>query len=266
MSDIYNELPGMLFDNIFLMKQFNKDRYKPAFEEYCEKYKQLFDDINSEYNEASDKEGYIKKIADAFVGRAREVSDSLKKRADKENFIVDHNSVLTVYVLPSMVNYGTKALKDLADEMAARWNDAFDRYKICVGTFEEIDGGFKRKLCYITTAVCENLGKPDDCYELRILRNYRDNYLLGSESGRGIVDTYYNIAPTIVNRINKKSDRDRIYRSIFEEYISPCISFIESDEPEKCKELYSDMVYSLRDEYMYGLYDETEQENDRHGR
>ena len=253
MSDINKELPGMLLDNLLLMKQFNKDSYKTAFADYYEKYEPLFSEINAEYEAASDKEDYVEDLAVAFIDRAKEIENSLVKKRDKDSFIVEHNSVLTVYVLPALVRSEKEPMRELANAIVSKWNEAFDRYRVSIGTFEEIDGGFKRKLCYITTAVCESLGKPDDCYELRMLREYRDEYLLRDECGRSIVDTYYNIAPTIVNRINKKEDRREIYRNIFNEYINPCISYIEGNEPEKCKELYSDMVYSLRDEYMYSV-------------
>ncbi len=251
MTDIKTELNSMLFDNLPMMKQFNKDRYADAYKEYCEKYNEVFAKLEEEYAAADDKDGLIKGYATAFKDHAAAERDRIEKKSDREHFIIDHNPVLTVYMLPALAGNGTEACSALAKEIADQWNATFTRYRISIGTFEEIDGGFKRKLCYITTAVCESLGKPDDCYELRTLRSYRDDYLMNCEDGSGIVKTYYDIAPTIVSRINKRDDRKQVYRDIFKDYIKPCISMIEEGKHSDCKKLYSEMVYSLRDEYIY---------------
>ena len=39
----------------------------------------------------------------------------------------------------------------------------------------------KGSICFITTAVCAYLGKPDDCDELNKLRNFRDTWLTREE-------------------------------------------------------------------------------------
>ena len=216
---IENDLTGMLFDNMSLMKKFNKDTYADAFNTYYENYKTLFDSIERECRDTDDRDSYLRDLASSFVGRAVSEEERIEKKSDKEHFIIDHNSVLAVYVLPALLETRSDVLKTLADEIVKQWNEAFTRYTISSGTFTEIDGGFKRKLCYITTAVCESLGKSDDCYELRTLRDYRDNYLLSNEDGVKIVDTYYNIAPTIVNRIGKSRDSSSIYKNIFNIFI-----------------------------------------------
>lgn len=248
--NINQELYSMLSDNMHFMKLFNKDAYKDAFADYCEKYSELFRSIDEGCSSSEDRKSYIDGLAGDFAKAALDRSGEFKKKTDKEHFLLDNNMVLTVYVFPSLVNAGYESCKDLAQAMADAWNDAFKGTRLTVGTFEEIDGGFKRKLCYITTAVCRSLGKDDDCYELRTLRDYRDCYLLKNDEGKAVVDTYYNIAPTIVNRINKGDDATKTYQGIFRQYINPCISFIESGDYEECRKLYSDMVYSLKDKYM----------------
>lgn len=248
--DINTELSGMLFNNLPLMKQFNKDAYKDAFKDYCDRYSSLFSCIDEAYTSSEDKRAYLVGLAGDFAALAKGEYDKLGKRSEKEHFLIDNNMVLTVYLFPALVNAGRESCKELAQVMADVWNDSFKGTKLSVGTFEEIDGGFKRKLCYITTAVCRSLKKDDDCYELQTLRNYRDGYLLNSDEGREVVETYYDIAPTIVNRINKTDGSADTYRDIFDRYISPCINLIEAGNNEECRKLYSDMVYSLRDRYM----------------
>jgi hypothetical protein len=122
--------------------------------------------------------------------------------------------------------------------------------RIGLSSIEEINGGFRKGLCYITTAVCNSLDKEDECFELNTLRKYRDEYLLSTIDGEKIVNGYYNIAPTIVNRINKSKDSNEIYQEIWSTYISPCITLISDNKNEECKELYSKMVTDLEIKYM----------------
>ena len=62
---------------------------------------------------------------------------------------------------------------------------------------------------------------------------------------------YYDIAPTIVKRINKRTDRREVYESIWEQYLSPCIKLIEEDKNTECQEIYSQMVRELQKEYLF---------------
>ena len=62
-------------------------------------------------------------------------------------------------------------------EVIGAWKEAFPKSALQATSFEEIEQGFRKKFCYITSAVCETFGKPDDCYELTLLRNYRDTSL-----------------------------------------------------------------------------------------
>ncbi|MCR5420883.1 MAG: hypothetical protein K6E98_07755 [Lachnospiraceae bacterium] len=250
MSESANKLTGMLFDNMNLMGKFNKENYSKTFNDLYEKYKPFLEELEKEYESSDDKDGYIKRVAEEFVSNVKSEEDKIQKKSDKEHFNIDHNSVLTVYILPLFLERRSAGGKALAEEIVKQWNLVFDKYNISLGTFAEIDGGFKRKLCYITTAVCQSLGKSDDCYELSLLRDYRDNYLLSNEKGQQIVRTYYNIAPTIVNRINDTENSEKIYKGIYDKYIDKCIMLIEEDKLNECESLYSEMVYSLKDEFM----------------
>lgn len=100
--------------------------------------------------------------------------------------------------------------------------------------------------CYITTATCEEYGKPDDCYELTMFRSFRDNWLLSQPDGKELIDRYYNTAPKIVEQINQQPDRKEIYQHLNDAYLSKCLKYIEAGENEKCKNLYIDMM-----DYLY---------------
>ncbi len=115
-------------------------------------------------------------------------------------------------------------------------------------TVGKIFGGGGGGGCYITTATCEEYGKPDDCYELTTFRAFRDNWLVHQPDGKKLIDRYYRTAPAIVDLINKQENRAEIYRYINDIYLSNCLKYIEKGENEKCKELYVEMMEFLYEE------------------
>ena len=107
----------------------------------------------------------------------------------------------------------------------------------------------KKSGCFITTAVCNSLNKKDDCYELQMFRKFRDNWLLKQIDGEKLIAEYYRIAPSIVNEIDKCPDSKIIYNNIWNYYLRKCLTMIENNENEKCKQLYIMMVQSLKQKY-----------------
>ena len=101
--------------------------------------------------------------------------------------------------------------------------------------------------CFVTTAVCEYFGKPDDCYELTTLRQFRDEWLRKQPDGEELVKMYYDIAPRVVEKLKNAPNRDEIYAELLEDHIRVCLSHIENGENEKCKEHYVAMIHYLKD-------------------
>lgn len=104
--------------------------------------------------------------------------------------------------------------------------------------------------CYITTAVCEFQGKPDNCYELTMFRKFRDEWLVTQEGGKELVKEYYETAPQIVKNIDEREDRNRIYSHIWGNWLKPCLSDIENGNYDACKQTYIQMVENLRRKYL----------------
>lgn len=246
--NINTDLSILLEDNEAYMKQFTRDAYADAFEEFGKKYTDLYDSIAEEYNNSDDKSGFIKELTQTLIAPVQAEYEGLS-RAKRSNYLIDKNTLMVIYILPSINEYKGEYTQELLDVLIAEWNKAFNQ-KIKLGTFSEINAGFRRKLCYVTTAVCKSLGKSEDCEEIRMLKNYRDTYLTAEPDGPELIDTYYDIAPTIVNRINKCADSDAVYEQIYKNYIYPCISYIESDRLSDCKDLYVKMMHNLKDKYM----------------
>ena len=104
--------------------------------------------------------------------------------------------------------------------------------------------------CFITTAVCGNFGKPDDCYELTTFRKFRDDWLMNQSDGKSLIAEYYSIAPLIVDKINRLTESAQIYESIWQKYLEPCLNFIRSGDNLSCKNKYVEMVRELKKQYL----------------
>jgi hypothetical protein len=76
------------------------------------------------------------------------------------------------------------------------------------------------KGCFLTTACCDVLGLPDDCFELRTLRRYRDETLAAMPGGNAAIAAYYRIAPSILDRLPPDERATRLL-SVYARFILP---------------------------------------------
>lgn len=104
--------------------------------------------------------------------------------------------------------------------------------------------------CFITTAVCESFNKPDDCFELTVFRNFRDNWLINQADGKNLIEEYYKIAPKIVEKINSLANSAEVYKNIWCDYLASCLKFIETGNNFACKNKYIEMVGDLKKLYL----------------
>lgn len=109
-----------------------------------------------------------------------------------------------------------------------------------LGPLGPVVGGFIGSIvgggCFITTAVCALQGKPDDCHELTVLRNYRDTYLAAAHPDD--IQQYYTEAPGIVARLSTHPHAAAIYSSFYKNYIVPAVSAVEAGRNEMAYSIY----------------------------
>lgn len=113
--------------------------------------------------------------------------------------------------------------------------------------------------CYVTTAVCEYLGKNDKCRELQTLRWFRDNWILKHENGDKAVSLYYATAPKIVEIIQMADNRTEILKELNEK-VQKAVVLVENMEYEKAYHLYASAVIELRNHYLGKPQDVSEEE------
>lgn len=103
-------------------------------------------------------------------------------------------------------------------------------------------------MCFLTTAVCEYLGKSDDCTELNELRAFRDNWLRKQPDGEELITEYYRSAPLIVSRLKQSPYYSEYCEKLYSQYIQPCLEFINTGRNQDCKELYTKMFRFMKAE------------------
>lgn len=255
MSDVDAVKQGLveLFEEMLEnKKKFKKKLYEEAIEDARKKHSGLIDKMVGCFEECADEERQtlVEELADVIPEYAYNKMQSVKK-ISRDGYAVDYNLNMAAFVVP-VLNYNrNEYCVAVTKRMVELWNERkVNSLKLSHSTYEEIAGGFERKLCYITTAVCQSQNKPDDCYELCAFRDFRDGYLMQSGEGRRLVEEYYDIAPGLVMLINMEKHPDEIYGSIYEKHLMPCLRLIEDGRKHECRDRYMSMVRELEEKYL----------------
>ena len=224
---------------------FNRNNYEESFQSFCEKFR----DLSTMLASLNCENDILRKIAAINIDCAETILAGYKKKGAKERFVINLNLFMVAYVLTFYVKIPGNG-KQIAEMVANEWNSHFRTGHIEATSYEDINSGFRRKLCYITTAVCSSLGKPEDCDELVILRQFRDRLLPTIENGPAIIHEYYDIAPTIVKRMERDHTSGDLYIRLYHEYIAVCIDMIQKRQYREAVMRYTEMVELLRERYL----------------
>ena len=165
----------------------------------------------------------------------------------------DDKMVIAIFLVPAIRKLGLSASEGFCAALQAAWVRRYPKTPFYLGDYETISTGFRKKLlglCFITTAVCEELGKPDDCEELTAFRAFRDGYLRSCPDGEALIREYYDIAPGIVTCIDLASDRHETYREIRDTWLAPCYDDLQNGRMADCKARYTHMVRELESRFL----------------
>lgn len=250
MNDILKNMEPLFSDMMNRLNKFKKATYEEAFSLYREQNSAFFEELNVMLAAEGENAGFFEEFIDVLISYVSGVIEQTQGKIKKENLQINFNMFMAVYFMPMILDGRQVHAKELTEEICQKWSKQFKESNIKAASYEDIASGFKSKLCYVTTAVCKSLNKPDDCYELELLRDYRDHCLMETKQGEELVRKYYDIAPTIVKRIDKCEDAQAKYLYIWENYLKPCIKFIENGEKDACGETYVQMVEELQSQYI----------------
>lgn len=133
-----------------------------------------------------------------------------------------------------------------------RSNTRVDEYIQFTDNDDNKHGNSGSSNCFLTTATCVFLGKPDDCEELKALREFRDTWLAKQPKGLALIADYYAVAPKIVEGIAKSGNANQEYSDMYYKYIVPCMGAVHEKNFQKCNELYMEMYNDLKKRYYNG--------------
>jgi hypothetical protein len=105
--------------------------------------------------------------------------------------------------------------------------------------------------CFITTACCAVIGLPDDCFELRTLRRYRDEVLAKTPDGHAQIARYYAEAPHILASLARDARKsERVLLSVYARFVLPAALAAKFGLNELAYGLYTRMLAELADPGM----------------
>lgn len=223
------------------LSQLMPKTYTPCYEGYAKAHREVLEAIDT--LPSSHQVALATALLDAIDSWA-----SQSKRPD--TLLEDAKYTLCLLFVPAVRQLAPWQGLRFCEAVRNLWLERHPKHIFQLTTYEDIAGGFDRKkLCFITTAVCSYQGKSDDCNELTAFRNFRDGWLQTQPNGKALVERYYAIAPTIVTAINV-TDPDRVYPTIWKTWLQPCYEALLRGDLAGCKRLYTDMVAHLAKTYL----------------
>jgi hypothetical protein len=267
--------PGIYSDHVWIKDDGLRDIPPEVIDEYNEA-KRHWKEEEAAIAERHRQEAERQRKAEEAAAEKRRQEAAEKERAAKYGVTVEElrrldatfgikNDVATKYngpggdvtIPPGVTSIGTGAFTDCKGltsitipEGVGIEKDAFP-FEASAGTWTYKDGrGWKKKGCFITTAVCGSFGKADDCRELMAFRAFRDGWLAQQPDGHALIDEYYRTAPGIVAAIDRSADRGVVYSGIWDTYMAECLRLIDAGDFASCKRLYMAMVEGLKKEWL----------------
>ncbi|NLJ30993.1 MAG: hypothetical protein GX424_05250 [Clostridiales bacterium] len=251
-ASLMEEAERLLADELFLFPVSISEIRSSTYPEKFEQYETLFRPALKAYglaaaeNAAGASDRFAGVLLDRFFRRFE--AEGIKKTSDTRLF--DIRYMIVSFTIPSILKQKTPEAEALADRFLEKWNAHYPKNPLGKASYDSINSGFRKKFCFITTAVCSSLGKGDDCAELNTLRGFRDEWMAGTPGGRAKIGEYYLFAPMIVAAIDRSGNAGAVYREIWEQHLSPCLDLIHAGKQEECAAAYENMVLLLERKWL----------------
>lgn len=100
--------------------------------------------------------------------------------------------------------------------------------------------------CYLTSACMRHMQErfDDNCEELIILRWFRDKFVSEED-----IKHYYEIAPIIVEVIDRLGDNDSIYNYIYNDVVIACVIAIKNGDYDFAYNVYKNSILTLEEQF-----------------
>jgi len=234
-----------------LRNAIRKDSFDETFLRYEQEHGEIFRKLEAAcLAEPERSEQYQEELVETFLDGL----EALWSQEPKHKFAMEDDKVIiAIYLAPMVRHLKLRCGENFASLLQSRWVERYPKSPFYLGSYEELSAGFRKKylgLCFITTAVCRQEGKPDDCAELTAFRTFRDGYLRGCPDGPALIAEYYEIAPAIVTMIGVCEDAGLAYGEIRRRWLEDCYRDLQAGRMEDCKARYTEMVRTLERQYL----------------
>lgn len=237
------------YSNYF--KYFTKKDYNTHYYTYLAGIRPIFEAMDRYVQASTDKDAVLTAFACRFLDD-REAYHKKNKlwKMRKDTLLFESKLLIALYMTPAILEMDLSVSQPFVEQLHKQFLERYPKDPYIPATHDEIASGFRgRKLCFITTAVCEFEGKPDNCAELQAFRGFRDGWLSDCPDGHALIEEYYRIAPSIVTMINFCDDRSAVCQHLRDTYLSACYQAICKQEYAACKNIYVKMVHDLQERY-----------------
>lgn len=239
-------LPGMITGYPQTVRNLQPGAFPSYFESYITQHLTTLQMADSLCQEA------LEPLCAAVIAQVSVWCSDNKTALKGADVLLDNAKfTLCLVTIPAIRRCAPERGLKLAEALRDAWIARYPENPFHLASYEDIAKGFqKRKLCFITTAVCRYQGKADDCAELTAFRNFRDGWLAAQPNGQALIEEYYRIAPAIVTAINFSGDPDAEYPAIWSTWLQPCFVALNRGDNEACFRLYCRMVRQLKARYL----------------
>ncbi len=235
------------FPNWF--RQFNRKKYEPSFRAHAEAIRPCYEAMDRWVcAQPARREALLSDFADSFLRQWENLQRS--RRSGRKRMEFSDKLTLAWYTVPAIRGFGLSVSEDYPRLLRDKFNARYPDNRFELGTFEEIRGGFRKHgFCFVTTAVCEAEGKPDDCAELTAFRAFRDGWLSETEQGRRMIAEYYELAPAVVAAMRYGDDEAARCAELRRDWLAPCYGDLRRGDYAACRDRYAAMLRSLKGRY-----------------
>ena len=178
------QLPGCVRSFRGYQKKITKGEFEAAFSDVYAMTEPVFRMLDEAVSSIPDEtDARLLESANAFLD---ELELDWAANRNRNGARDDDKMVIAIFLVPAIRKLELPTSEAFCKALQAEWVRRYPKTPFYLGDYEAISTGFRKKLfglCFITTAVCEELGKPDDCEELTAFRAFRDGYLRACPDG-----------------------------------------------------------------------------------
>lgn len=231
-------------------KSFTRKKYEEAYLAHREGTRETWEAMDRYVcAQPNRREALLNDFTNLFLAQWEAYQSTGKKSGRKRREFAD-KLTLAWFTVPAILDLDLSVGREFCAGLRDKFNARYPDNVFQLGSFEEIKGGFRKKgFCFVTTAVCAAEGKADDCAELTAFRAFRDGWMAQTEQGRALIAEYYETAPAVVAAMRYGDDEAARCAELRRDWLTPCYEALQRGDEEGCKNLYVDMMHTLRARY-----------------